>query len=65
MGYAPTFRADLTVSYLGKYLYLGFPLAIAGKMGLGLKNEDFTIPEFEFGAFDNGSGQIMSWSMSE
>jgi hypothetical protein len=65
MGYAPTFRADLCVTYLGKIVTFSFPNAIATKLGLGFKNEDFAIPEFEFSAFDNGAGQVMSWSTSE
>lgn len=65
MGYAPTFKADLTVSYLGKITTFSFPKAVATKMGIGFKNEDFSVPEFSFSAFDNGAGQVMSWSTSE
>ena len=65
MGYAPTFRADLQVSYLGKFLTISLPQCMASKMSLGLKNEDFAVPEFEFSAFDNGAGQILTWSTSE
>lgn len=65
MGYAPTFKADLTVAYQGKIVTFSFPNAVASKMALPFKNEDFMIPEFEFGAFDNGAGQVMTWSTSE
>lgn len=65
MGYAPTFKADLTVSYLGKNTTFSFPACIASKMGMSFKNEDFAIPEFEFGAFDNGTGSVMTWSTNE
>lgn len=65
MGYAPTFRADLQVSYLGKFLTLSLPQCVASKMSLGLKNEDFGVPEFEFSAFDNGAGSVLTWSTSE
>jgi len=65
MGYAPVFKADLTVTYLGKLVTFSFPNAIASKMSLGFKNEDFTIPEFDFSCFDNGAGQVASWSTSE
>lgn len=65
MGYAPTFRADLTVAYLGKLTTFKFPLCVATKMSVGFKNDDFAVPEFDFSAFDNGAGQVMSWSTSE
>lgn len=65
MGYAPTFKADLTVGYLGKLTTFSFPMAVATKMNLGFKNEDFAVPEFDFSAFDNGSGQVMTWATSE
>lgn len=65
MGYAPVFKADLTVSYLGKISTFSFPNAISTKMAIGFKNEDFAIPEFDFSAFDNGAGQVMTWSTSE
>jgi len=65
MGLAPVFKADLTVNYLGKVTTFSFPNAIPTKMGLGFKNEDFAVPEFDFSAFDNGSGQVMTWSTSE
>jgi hypothetical protein len=65
MGYVPTFRTDLTVSYLGKITTFQFPLCVSTKFAFPLKNEDFTMPEFEFSAFDNGSGTVMSWATSE
>lgn len=65
MGYAPAFRCDLDVAYLGKRTTFTFPMCIASKMALSFKNEDFSTPEFEFGAFDNGSGQVMTWALSE
>lgn len=65
MGQAPVFRADLTVNYLGKLTTFSFPNAISTKFSLGFKNEDFAIPEFDFSAFDNGAGQVMTWSTSE
>lgn len=65
MGYAPTFKADLTVSYLGKIATFSFPSCISTKFSLGFKNEDFAIPDFDFSAFDPGNGQPMTWSTSE
>ena len=65
MGFAPTFKSDMTVSYLGKLTTFSFPLCVANKMAMGFKNDDFAVPDFEFQAFDNGSGNVMSWSTSE
>lgn len=65
MGYVPTFRADLAVVYLGKMTYFQFPMAVSTKFSIGFKNEDFAIPEFDFSAFDNGTGNVMTWGTSE
>ncbi|TDR82205.1 hypothetical protein [Paludibacterium purpuratum] len=65
MGYAPQFRADLGVSYQGKIVTFSIPQAVSTKMTLGFKNEDFMIPEFDFSAMDNGTGNVLTWSTSE
>lgn len=65
MGYAPLFSCDLSVIYQGKETYFGLPACMASKMGIAFKNDDFAIPEFEFEAMDNGTGNVMSWSSSE
>lgn len=65
MGYAPAFKADMSVTYLGKVLTFSMPMCISTKMSIGLKNEDFAVPEFEFSVFDNGTGVVMTVSTSE
>lgn len=65
MGLAPYFKADITVNYAGKLTNLQFPRCVATKLGIGLKNEDFTVPELEFSAMDDGTGVPMKWSTSE
>lgn len=65
MGYAPSFKADLTVAYQGKLTTLSFAKAISNKMTLGLKNEDFAIPEFDFSCSDDGTGNPLRLSLSE
>jgi len=65
MGYAPQFKADLCVGYQGKLVTFSINQAVSTKMSLGFKNEDFAIPEFDFSAMDNGTGNIMTWSTSE
>lgn len=65
MGFAPAFRADLTVAYLGKLTNFQFYKCMATKMTAGFKNEDFMVPEFDFSAFDNGAGNVFGWSTNE
>lgn len=65
MGYAPLFSCDLSVIYQGKETYFGLPACMASKMGIAFKNDDFMVPEFEFEAMDNGTGNVMNWSTSE
>ncbi|WP_051516916.1 hypothetical protein [Herbaspirillum sp. RV1423] len=65
MGYAPSFKADLSVSYQGKIVTFSFLKAISTKFSMGFKNEDFSIPEFDFSGFDDGTGNVLTWSTSE
>lgn len=65
MGYAPTFMAVLNQPYNGKTLHLRFNQCISSKLSLASKNDDFTIPELDFDAFADASGQVMSYALSE
>ena len=65
MGYAPRFKADLTVAYQGKITTISFLSCVSTKFGIGFKNEDFAIPEFDFSAMDDGTGKIIQWSTTE
>lgn len=65
MGYAPASKLDLTVAYQGKLTTFSFPMAVPNKMAISFKNEDFAVPEFDFQAFDPGTGQVCTWSTSE
>lgn len=65
MGYAPTFKVDLLMQYQGKQLVVSLPNAIGGKLGLSTKLDDFMVPEFDFEAFADSSGNVMTLSMSE
>ena len=65
MGYAPVFKVDLLMAYQGKQLTVSLPNAIGGKMGLATKLDDFMVPEFEFEAFADGAGNVLTMSMSE
>lgn len=65
MGYAPTFSALLTMSFQGKPLTLKLNQCVASKFSLPMKNDDFTIPEFDFSAFADGAGNIGYWATAE
>ena len=65
MGYAPTFSCELYTPYGGKSLVLTLNQCIASKLSLGTKLDDFMIPEFDFSAFADASGNVLTWSTSE
>ena len=65
MGYAPTFKADFTVIYLGKLTKFSFKQCVATKMNMAFKNEDFMVPEFDISCFDPGTGLPYSISTVE
>ena len=63
MGSQPQFSMILANSQWqgtqsGPNLMLQLNACIATKLTLNFKNEDFTIPEFEFQAFDDGTGTV-------
>lgn len=65
MGYAPTFRADLTTTYLGKSFTLTLPNCIGSKLTFATRLDDFNIPDFDFDAFADAAGNVMTWATSE
>ncbi len=65
MGYAPTFRLDLSLPYAGKAMIVTLPNVISSKMGMATKQDDFLIPEFDFEAFAGSNGQVMTYAMSD
>lgn len=65
MGYAPTFKAALDLSYLGKSMTLMLNNCISSKFSLPFKNDDFAIPEFDFAAFADASGNIGYMALAE
>lgn len=58
MGQAPMFQANLTTAYQGKILTLKLNQCLASKFSLPMKNDDFTIPEFDFTAMADASGIV-------
>ena len=58
MGYAPTFRSALDLSFGGKNLTLMFNNCVSSTFALPFKNDDFSILEFDFSAFADAAGNI-------
>ena len=65
MGYAPTFQADLVLTFQGKVLTVSLPNCISTKLGLATKLDDFAIPSIEFDAFANAGGAVMTYSTTD
>lgn len=64
MGSSPTFRMQLGENYAGNNACLTLYAAIPTKMSWDFKNEDFTVPDFEFSAFADSLGRFFDWSSS-
>jgi hypothetical protein len=65
MGYAPTFKCDLYNAYSGKALTLTLNSCLATKLTFATKLDDFMISEFDFSAFADGAGNVMTYGLSE
>lgn len=58
MGYTPAFTMLLQNTYLGKTTVVKVNQATSGKLSLPMKNEDFTISDFDAQAFADNAGNI-------
>ncbi len=65
MGYAPTFKTELYVPYGSKQLVLTLNQCIGSKLNFATKLDDFLIPEFDFDAFADASGNVGTLSFAE
>jgi hypothetical protein len=69
MGVQPSFQIVLETSYQSpsglKKADLTLFNCVSSKLSLDAKQEDFTIPEMDFEAFANASGNVFTWSFSE
>lgn len=63
MGQMPKFRADYFTTYGGKRMAITLLRCSSDKLGLASKLDDFLIPEMEFSAMADTSGNVFSWSM--
>lgn len=58
MGYTPSFSMILQQKYDGKTFVLKFNRSVSGKLMLPLKNEDFTLSDFEATAFTDSADNL-------
>lgn len=65
LGSTPSVSLDIVVPYSGKMLTARFPNAVAGKMNMATKLDDFTIPEIDFDCFVDSSNNVGTLSFAE
>lgn len=69
MGQQVYFSVQLVNKFKGsdgivRSLYLNFPRVICPKLGMPLKLDDFTLPQLDMSAGDDGSGNVFNYSMT-
>jgi hypothetical protein len=65
MGFAPLMQMLLQTQYNNNQFSVLLYAVIASKLTLATKQEDFLIPELDFEAFANPSGQVIDIYSSE
>jgi len=65
MGYAPTFKAGLDLSFGGKNATVVLTQCISTKISLPFKNDDYAVPDFGFTAMADAAGNIGYNALSE
>jgi hypothetical protein len=69
MGASVIFSVQLVNKFRGsdgvvRSLYLNFPAVQCPKLSMPLKLDDFTLPQLDMSAQDNGSGNVFNYSMT-
>lgn len=69
MGSTVVFQVQLVNRFRGsdgvlRSLYLNFPAVQCAKLSMPLKLDDFTLPQLEMSAQDNGAGNVFNYSMT-
>ncbi len=64
MGNVPVFSAQFYNQRRGQSIWRKFPQCVATKLSMSYKNDDFVIPNFEFGAFADSNNIAQQWSFS-
>lgn len=65
MGDMPVFQGELYLKYKGKSIYVRVPNFVSNKLSFGTKQDDYTIPDFEFTGYADEFGEVAYWSASE
>jgi len=65
MGYTPKFRLDMYLPYEGKSAIFTLNTCIADGAKFGVKNDDFTVPEFGFTVQADAQGNIGTLAFTE
>lgn len=61
LGAAPKFKTVLSCRYDGQQIDLQLNACVATKLSFATKQEDFAMPDFEFSAFADDSGEVGRW----
>lgn len=61
IGTAPKFKCVLSTKYDGQQIDLQLNACVATKLSFATKQEDFAMPDFEFSAFADDSGEVGRW----
>lgn len=65
MGTTPFFALAFSVPYQGKTATLTFLKCTSTKLGMGFKNEDYTIPEMDISVVADASGNLYTFVVQE
>jgi hypothetical protein len=65
MGDMPVFQGELFLKYKGKTIYVRVPNFVSNKLGISTKQDDYTIPDFEFTGYQDEFGEVCYWSSNE
>lgn len=65
MGSVPVFSAQFFSKRNGHSLWRKFPACVATKLSMDFKNDDFSIPDFEFSAFADSNNVVQYYSFTE
>jgi hypothetical protein len=65
MGFGPTFEVHLYQNYNTNQGNLKLFNCVGSKLSLQTKQDDFVVPEFDFDAFADASGNVMKWFLAQ
>lgn len=65
MGTTPFFSLSFSLPYQNKTVTFTFPKCTSTKLGMGFKNEDYTIPELDITAVADASGNLYTYVVQE